>query len=203
MQITEINQWEEAMKRIITSLCMLVTIMLWSGLVEANEGKVNNWDSITIAPKLGYAYFMETSGTSNKVLERNAFNLQFDVDFGGDGSGFDLGFIYSYETGAFSTSFHALGLYLGWSYRINVDGRWYPYIGLGTRLAYLLGDGLDAGLELYPRIPIGVNYYVTEDIGVFVEIGPGFGASLTLPSGGSFGAGYGFYIDAMAGVRWP
>ncbi|RJO71742.1 MAG: hypothetical protein C4523_03905 [Myxococcales bacterium] len=187
------------MKRFALVCAAALAFMVLAAPAFAEEG--SKWDSFTLAPKLGYAYFAETSG-AGKVAKRNALSLFVDFDFGGEGAGFDLAFNYNLEDPELGNKMHALGAYLGFAYRLHF-GDWYPYFGIGLRGAYLMADWIDQGAEIYGRIPIGVTYYILEDLGLVLELGLGYGITGISAPGVSFDIGHGFALDVMAGIRWP
>lgn len=186
-------------------------LLLLGMLVPVPASAESKWNGFTLAPKLGYAWYAETSAISDlKTDDRHSFNLQLDLDFGGVGAGFDLAPYFAYEEGEESGTegIKALGLYAGFAYRMEF-GNWYPYVGFGAKIGYGFADGVDHLAEIYGRVPIGCTYYLLDDLGVLLELGLGYGVTGLQLSGGGVGApddfqmGHGFYLDLMAGVRWP
>ena len=175
--------------------------------MRENARAEGDWDGFTLAPKFGYLWFAETSGDF-KTPARHSFNLQLDLDFGGEGTGFDIAPYFSYEDVESDDYFDydplmAVGLYFGFAYRFSI-GSWYPYLGFGTRIGYMFGDWIDHGAEIYGRIPLGVTYYILEDLGILLELGLGYGITgLTGSTTDDFQIGHGFMLDVMTGIRWP
>ena len=185
------------------AITLMLLILLSSSAWAQEEGDDGEIGSFTIAPKLGWAYFVAGNGHggANSVGARNAMNVQFNLDFGGAGSAFELAPYYTYQTPG---PWHTVGLFLGGVYRFNtLEGTLYPSVGGGIKLGYLIADGVDYGIEMIARIPVGVTYYVLPDLGIVAELGLGWAAVLYKSPGLSFGASEGFYCDLMVGIRWP
>ncbi len=116
--------------------------------------------------------------------------------------GAEVGPYYTYHATPLS-AMHSMGTYIGYAYRFEfLGGRLYPSVGAGTRLGYLKTLGSDWGIEVTARVPLAVTYYITEDIGVLLELGFGYG-TLLYGGGGSFFTSNGFYTDGGIGIRWP
>jgi hypothetical protein len=143
---------------------------------------------------------------------RTDFQLTVPLNFGGSGFGFDLQ--PSLGFGDATT----VGLYLGLAYHLEINPKLYLNFGLGPQVRYWLSQSdlpantdLDLGADVHGRIPVGATYYAAPDLGLFAELGLGFGAqgaaySTTVAgvSGTSdfkFGTGYAF--DIGVGIRWP
>lgn len=151
-----------------------------------------------------------TSGitTKTKVDSRTDFQLTVPLNFGGSGFGVDLQPSISFG------DVTAVGLYLGPAYHLELNPKLYVNFGLGLQARYWLsqsdlpaGADLDKGADLYVRVPVGATYYAAPDLGLFAELGLGYGAQgaaykvAGTTTDFKFGAGYGF--DIGVGVRWP
>ena len=141
---------------------------------------------------------------------RTDFRIGVPINLGGGGFGFDI--TPSIQFGDVT----ALGIYLGPAFSLGITSQLYIDLGVGLQAGYWLEDSVDIGLDLAGRVPVGVTYYVQPDLGLFGELGLGFGATGFKPKGPpislaaagmtsdpelNFGAG--LQIDFSAGVRWP
>lgn len=174
---------------------MLIGLKL--GMVMIGEGEFDN-------PNAG----LPGQPAKTTVASRTDFQLTLPLNFGGSGFGFDLQPSISFG------DVTAIGLYFGPAYHLEINPKVYVNFGLGLQTRYWLSVGdlpagveLDKGADLFARVPVGATYYAAPDLGLFVELGLGYGAQgsaykvLGTSSDFKFGAGYGF--DIGVGVRWP
>ena len=182
-------------------MMMVVAPQAWAQ-EEAASGDSESLGSFSLAPKFGYAWFGASTGYSTTgILDHHAFNLQLNLDFGGQ-SAFELAPYYTYH--AVGSDIHTVGVLLGYAYRWStLGGKLYPSIGFGVKLGYMVSDGIDYGLEIIGRIPVGITYYVLEDLGIVAEFGIGSATLAYTGYGNDFGASIGLYIDFLVGIRWP
>ncbi len=149
---------------------------------EDSDDDDGPWNWITLAPKIGYVYFgsseVELDGLKADIDARSGFQLAVDIALGGDGAGIDIVPLLEIEdTG--SSKVTGFGGYGGLEYRMTFlsEARLYPSIGLGMKGVYLKSDDIDFGAELYGRIPLGLTYYPSDNLGFVGELGLGFGAT--------------------------
>jgi hypothetical protein len=139
---------------------------------------------------------------------RNDFVVTLPLNFGGSGAGFDL------QPSIGFGDVTSLGLYLGFAYHLELNPKLYLDFGLGPQIRYWLsqsdlapGVDLDLGADIQARLPIGATYYAAKDLGLFGELGLGFGATGAAYSAAGtttdFKAGTGYAFDIGVGVRWP
>lgn len=162
-------------------------------LDEEKHGEEHEFLGLTLAPEVGYVFFPKSELTVNgfkaTVQARNGFVAKVHLDLGGDGIAFELAPLFAVEAGGidakggdFGTvavdldqgfgagSFQAVGGQMGLVWRFRA-GRFYPGFGLGFHGAYLMGDAIDYGLELYGRVPVGFTVYLAPRLGLVVEAG--------------------------------
>lgn len=186
------------MLRRIQVLVIVIAALLFMTASPA-DAQEELWDSFTLAPKLGYVYNHAWGGTPN----RHGMKLQLEFDLGG----FAIAPTYTFENPNAGDDIHGLGAFFGYMYRGEV-GRAYIYGGIGSKIAYLFCDDFDHGVQILARIPLGVTYYILDDLGIVVEGGFGYGFTSSW-GGGSWstsalsGFDHGFYADLVAGIRWP
>lgn len=157
------------------------------------EKKPFRFASFSFSPQIGYSFFPESNfeydNIKLKVDNRNSFVLKLHLDMGGDGLAFELTPFFANEkiggdlssfgkdlAGGVSGSFHAVGSQIG----IAVRGSWgsfYPHIGIGFHSAFLFGDSIEYGAELYGRIPLGFTWYVAKHLGLVMEFAFMYGAT--------------------------
>lgn len=140
---------------------------------------------ITLSPQIGYGYFPKSEydydGLKLKVDKRNSFLLKFHIDLGGDGIAFIISPLLSMEkiggdissfgedlSGGVSGKMVAIGGETAMILR-GSWGRFYPHIGIGFHGAYLKGDDIKYGAEIYGRLPLGFTVYPAKRLGVVVE----------------------------------
>lgn len=195
------------MRRLSLNLAVTLVLLSLSTLAEAKdkgEEDTEYWGNFSLAPKVGYVGFIDFRDAA-PLGDRHGFNLNVNFDFGGKGRGFDVAFFYSYEDVDTYGGINAIGGYMGGSYRFQF-GRAYPYIGMGTKIGYGFSDFTDHHIELTAKIPMGMTYYILDDLGIVVEFGLGYNTSFykmdTLAVWGWWFT-HGLYLDAMVGIRWP
>ncbi len=167
--------------------------------VGEEEDEEHEFLGFTFAPEVGYVFFPKSELTVNgfkaTVQARNGFMAKAHFDLGGDGIAFELAPLFAVEAGGIDAqggdfgsvavdlndglgagSFQAVGgqMSLVWRFRA---GRFYPGFGLGFHGAYLMGDDIDYGMELYGRVPVGFTVYLAERLGLVVEAGFMFGVT--------------------------
>ncbi len=186
---------------LVTSAIAMNPAPAFAGDEDEEDGPIG-W--FTFAPKGGYQFAMGGSAAGVDGVDRNSFKLLLNLDFGGDGYAFELAPYFTIgdtATQPFGDLMSA-GLYLGlFTWRIHA-GNWYPHFGLGTTLGVIFGSG-NIGLETGLRVPIGFTWYAIRDLGIVVEVGPGYMLSGWGSTFGDIGFGSGFAMDAMVGLRVP
>lgn len=139
---------------------------------------------------------------------RTDFLVTLPLNFGGAGAGFDL------QPSIGFGDVTSLGLYLGFAYHLELNQKLYLDFGLGPQFRYWLsvgdlppGTDLDIGADVFARLPIGATYYAAKDLGLFGELGLGFGATgaaySTAGTTSDLKFGTGMAFDIGVGVRWP
>jgi|GEM_PF-6956759 len=196
--------------------CLLVSIPAFAAENndKKDEGKQESseprWGDFTLAPKIGYAYYQNLRNNTT-IPGRHSMLIQLDFDMGGPGSGFIFAPYYAMQT-AKTTIFgkvrmHTLGADFGMRYAFKA-GNAFPYIGLQTKLGYIFNNDLiDHGVELFGRLPLGLTYYILEDLGIVIETCIAYGTTITKGGPGVLGTdwnwGHGLYTDVSVGIRWP
>ncbi|HTM47027.1 MAG TPA: hypothetical protein VL137_18850 [Polyangiaceae bacterium] len=145
------------------------------------------------------------SGVKSTVPSRTDYQIVVPLNFGGSGFGFDLQPSIGFGD---VTSF---GLYLGPAYHLGIKKNLYVNFGIGPQVRYLSDSTIDMGADIQARIPVGVTYYAQPDLGLFAEIGLGYGATgykAKVPAGttgpaADFHLGTGTAFDFGIGVRYP
>jgi hypothetical protein len=148
---------------------------------------------ISFSPQIGYAYFPESDyevkGLKFSVDNRNSFVLKLHFDLGGDGLAFELVPLLAYQKiGGDISSFGSdlsggvAGslLAVGGQFNLMVRGSWgsfFPHLGIGFYGAYLYGDGIEYGADIYGRLPVGFTWYVAKHLGIVVEFAFMIGAT--------------------------
>lgn len=169
----------------------------------------------SLVPKVGFAYYgagdITLNGITSTVPSRSGARIALGLALGGDGFGFDIEPFFTHESGTGWTS-NTVGAYFGLAYRLQF-GRFFPHIGLGLQSGYLMDDGIDLGLELHGRVPIGVTWYLLDDLGLVAELGIGYGATaikfklppaapgVTVDDAIKFAPA--LSMDFTVGIRWP
>jgi len=222
------------MRRSLLSGLVLVfaLLMFFSSISFAAESKKSGpWDGFTLTPKLGYAYFGSQGSYNQSALgttyvgSANAMLLQLNLDFGKKG-GFEFAPWFAYEKIDVTVNVppllpisgtvtgYGLGLYLGgpfYRWEIHSAGVWYPGIGMGWRVGYLISDVYDYAIQSGLEIPLSVTWYPSAKtkIGVTLEWSNGFGATMgaTVNTAGSqgsaeFGVTYGYWTNVLVGARF-
>jgi hypothetical protein len=197
---------------------LVLFFLLASGTAMAKDKDSEDsdyWGDFSLAPKLGYVGHYDLRETDGSLGNRHGFNLNLNFDFGGAGSGTDMAFYYSYEAldttngngDVLDGGINVIGFYFGGSYRFQ-SGRAYPYIGFGTKMGYGFSDITDHLIEITPKIPIGVTYYILNDLGIVFEFSLGYDMAIYNYNGrylsdSGWWFSHGIYFDVMAGIRWP
>lgn len=202
---------------VVLLLC-LMGLNVYAEEQKEGDDEKNDIAWFTLAPKLGGSYFPKQKKIDKDMEDidpRMGFHLELEIALGGDGLNFVASPYFDYQKVDSSKmpdefkNWMVLGAFLGPEYRMHF-GQWYPHIGLGFRGGYIINEKIDYGCELYGLIPIGITYYVLEDLGIIVEIAGGYGAVGYKPKdianlkdikGIKFAHGLGF--QATVGIRWP
>jgi hypothetical protein len=167
-------------------------------MLMVGEGE---FDATTTNPVTG----MDQTQTL-KMPARTDFQITVPLNFGGSGAGFDL------QPSIGFGDVTALGLYLGFAYHLEINPKTYINFGIGPQFRYWLEDTVDIGADIFGRVPVGATYYAAPDLGLFAELGIGYGATgfaTKAPAGApagsvpDFGLGTSFAFDIGVGVRWP
>jgi hypothetical protein len=127
--------------------------------------------NVTVQSALGETQVVENKG----VPARSGMIISVPLNIGGSGFGwalepyFGLGKIGSY------------GLYTGPLGSIHVATDFYITLGFGARVGKITTNFNKAktkmGFDVYGRIPLGMIYYPTDDLGIVAEFGIGYGAT--------------------------
>ncbi len=159
------------------------------------EEEIFGW--FTVAPEVGYIYFPKATysyrGFELAVEQRNGLIAKVHFDLGGDGLAFDIAPLFAAEFGGIDStagsfgnvsnlsnladaSFQAIGGQIALVYRFDV-GHFFPHLGISFHGAYLMGNQIDYGVELYGRIPVGFTIYMGKHVGLVFEAAFMYGAT--------------------------
>lgn len=158
--------------------------------VPASKKRTPEFASVSLSPQMGYTFYpkseMEIRGFKATVEPRHGLIFKLHLDLGGDGVAFELAPIFSlqfggitpnssisdinFESGFSSGSFQAVGGEMGLVYRFSIK-QFFPHFGFGFHGAYLRGDDIEYGVEIYGRIPVGLTVYLAQHIAVVAEFG--------------------------------
>jgi len=159
-----------------------------TGQAEQGEGRDDDpMGGVGLGLKAGYLFFGETeyeqvvpvtlppdiSSQLQKRVQpsRGAPTVGLEL-FLGNG----LGFAWDSEVYLMFDDSLVIGGFMGPAFRFHIK-RLYVSLGAGLRVGYLTDDSLDAGLDLYGRIPISLTYYVSDGLGLMFEFGFGWGGT--------------------------
>lgn len=196
-----------AVKFLLLIICLLFVTPAFALETEPEEYTGPRIGNFNIAPKVGYAFYEKQRGDLG-LAKRHSLLIQLDLDMGGAGSGFIFAPYYAMETIdtlAGKKKMHALGADFGMRYAFGSQNV-FPYIGFQTKIGYIFKNStlaIDHGLEIYGRIPLGLTYYVLEDLGIVVETCIGYGTTALTGPGYTLKFGHGLYTDVAVGIRWP
>lgn len=131
-----------------------------------------------------------------RVPARDNVAIVLPLNVGGSGFGVDLQPSLSFG------DVSALGLYFGSALHISL-GRLYVDLGLGVQGGWWIEKGIDLGVDIHGRLPVGLTYYVTPDVGLFLALGLMYGGTAYKIAKGKteFGTAGGF--DLGMGIRFP
>jgi len=221
-------------KKVLAGVVVVFALSLFLTSVSfaAEAEKEGPWDGFTLTPKIGYAYFggqgnyNVSSTATTTVNSTNALLIQLNLDFGKKG-GFELAPWFAYEKMNATVNLiptpvsgtdtaYGLGLYLGgpfYRWELHGAGVWYPGIGMGWRIGYVLGSDLyNYAIQTGLEIPISVTWYpsASTHIGITLEWANGFGSTMgatvqntgTATSKAEFGVSYGYWTNLLIGVRF-
>ena len=151
----------------------------------SSDDDAKTFAPFSFSPQIGYAYFPESEFTYNgltfNVDNRNAFVLKLHLDMGGDGLAFELAPMMAYQkiggnirsfSKDLSSGVSGSLMALGGQMNLVVRGSWgsfYPHLGIGFHGAYLYGDGIEYGADIYGRIPAGFTWYVAKHFAIVAE----------------------------------
>ena len=157
------------------------------------DDEEQRFSPISFSPQIGYAYFPESDyevkGLKFSVDNRNSFVLKLHLDLGGDGLAFELVPLLAYQKiGGDISSFGSdlssgvAGslLAIGGQLNLMIRGSWgsfFPHLGIGFHGAYLYGDDIEYGADIYGRLPVGFTWYVAKHLGIVVEFAFMIGAT--------------------------
>ncbi|RJO69435.1 MAG: hypothetical protein C4523_06350 [Myxococcales bacterium] len=174
----------------------------WADEDEIEETR--RLDYFTVAPKLGYVYFVAHEDQALEISRRHAMLAMVSFDVGDLGYAFETEPYFSIEVASGEKPFYGLGANLQMVYRFYVH-HIAPSFGMGVKGGYLFGEELKHGMELYGRFPLAVSFYMGEDIAFLIEVGLMYG--ITGLQGARFGKDLqfadGFAVDWTVGIRWP
>jgi hypothetical protein len=127
---------------------------------------------MTVTSQLGETQVVENRG----VPSRGGFLLSIPVNIGGSG----FGWIFDPYIGFGKIG--SYGLFTGPAISIQLSNKLYLGLGFGIRVGIITAKYIDdiktkKGIDLYGRIPIDVIFYPTQDLGLFLEFGLGYGAT--------------------------
>ncbi len=212
--------WTHRLTRMILFSMVLTTFANRALADEANFA----W--LSFAPEIGYAHFFEGDPKLDGFADvnfdkRNGFVIKGHIDLGGDGLAVELAPVFAWESsdGGPLGDFSVLGGEITLVYRFGKNNV-YPSIGAGFHGANIFpNEFIDAGCQLYARIPFGLTWYFLKYLGLVVEAGVMYGGTgirakspsefsdpatvnaATALSDMEFAPG--FALDILVGLRFP
>jgi hypothetical protein len=166
--------------------------------------------NVTYESPVGDAQVVENAG----VPARDGMTLSLPINLGGGG----FGWIFEPYLGFGDIG--SYGIFTGPLGYFHVSTNTYLGIGFGVRVGIITTNFDDAktetGYDIYGRIPLDVVYYPTEDLGILLEFGIGYGVTVYEPSYSEQVVGSGvkapkldlqigdtYQLDFSIGVRLP